>query len=87
MKDNIKIKLRAERNLPRNVALLRIYGRKGATLREINRAVKHVGGREAFADRRVEATRQERTRRDCSRRSARSPTRAEDVSSRRLSGS
>lgn len=53
MKERIKIKLRAERNLPALETLLRIYGRKGATLREINRAVKYVGGCEAFADRRV----------------------------------
>ena len=48
-----KIKLKAERNLPALETLLQIYGRKGATLREINRAVKYVGGCEAFADRRV----------------------------------
>ena len=51
MKDKIKIKLRAERNLPALETLLQIYGRKGATLREINRAVRFVGGCEAFADR------------------------------------
>jgi len=39
--------------LPALETLLQIYGRKGATLREINRAVKYVGGCEAFTDRRV----------------------------------
>ncbi|MBQ2788656.1 MAG: hypothetical protein IJE97_03400 [Thermoguttaceae bacterium] len=51
--EKLKIKLRAERNLPALETLLQIYGRKGATLREINRAVRFIGGCEAFADRRV----------------------------------
>lgn len=51
--EKLKIKLKAERNLPMLETLLRIYGRKGATLREINRAVRFVGGCEAFVDRRV----------------------------------
>ena len=51
--EKLKIKLKAERNLPMLETLLRVIGGRGATLREIDRAVKYVGGCEAFADRRV----------------------------------